>query len=658
MINQSINLNLIPGAIPPRIKVSQYDEGSRTLTFMLYNGSSQYAGESGITAKIQGTKPDGHGFCYDATYGQETGYCYITADLTRQMTVVAGAVTCEIVLEKNSQVLGTGNFILDVEAGALSDDTDISDTEIPAIIDAAETNAERAEDAADRAEAASAHAPYIGNNEHWYVWDSTNSQYVDSGVDAKGDDGATIVSITKTGTSGNVDTYTITMSDGTTSTFTVTNGTSALPGGGTKGQVLTKKSGTTGDADWSSDLEQGQTALLSSTVGWTGKNEFYISDAIPRTISRPGVSFSFTRDAVTANGTATENLSIDLSLAYYYGEDFVRGLLNKKWIFTTELPYDATTANISLYYKQTANSNIVYLHNGDELYLTDMPYSLVFSWYVPNGAQINSSVCRPMIRDARISDATYEPHHDSVEACKYNRSEANVLGAKNLLENTASGKEENGLTFVINSDKSVSVYGTATARTLLKIATVNTSTIPQGNYLLSGCKGGTSNTYKFLYTDNQSQSYSNYDGDTAIVIFTRETSSLYIEVANGANLGTQGSPTIFRPMIRLATDPDSTYAPYAMTNRELTTGKLNSTPIILSSANDLNNVFDTGLYYFTSAPSHSPESASYAPMLVVTRTTGDTQQLIFGVSAFYSRHYGGSPASWSNWVKYSGTVVS
>lgn len=38
-----------------------------------------------------------------------------------------------------------------------------------------------------------------------------------------------ISSITKTGTSGLVDTYTITMSDGTTSTFTVTNGN---PGGG------------------------------------------------------------------------------------------------------------------------------------------------------------------------------------------------------------------------------------------------------------------------------------------------------------------------------------------------------------------------------------------------------------------------------------------
>ena len=41
----------------------------------------------------------------------------------------------------------------------------------------------------------------------------------------KGEKGSSIQSITKTGTSGAVDTYTITMTDGSTSTFEVTNGT-------------------------------------------------------------------------------------------------------------------------------------------------------------------------------------------------------------------------------------------------------------------------------------------------------------------------------------------------------------------------------------------------------------------------------------------------
>lgn len=47
---------------------------------------------------------------------------------------------------------------------------------------------------------------------------------------ADGDDGVGIADIEKTGTSGLVDTYTITLTDGTTSTFTVTNGAKGDPG--------------------------------------------------------------------------------------------------------------------------------------------------------------------------------------------------------------------------------------------------------------------------------------------------------------------------------------------------------------------------------------------------------------------------------------------
>ena len=301
-ITQEINLNLIPGAIPPRISVSQYDDASRSLVFRLYSGAVSFTPGSGTTAQIRGTKPDNKGFEYAANLSGST----VTAAITDQMTAVAGDVRCEIVLKDSTKTIGTGNFVLAVERAALGEDTDISETVIPDIIDAAEANAERAEAAADRAEEASVHAPYIGQNEDWYVWDTVNEQYVDSGVDARGDDGedgTSIANITKTGTSGLVDTYTVTLTDGTTYTFTVTNGQNgqngqdgqdgadgedgvgiadiektstvglvdtytitltdqttytftvtngqnAIPGGGTTGQVLTKLSNTSGDAGW------------------------------------------------------------------------------------------------------------------------------------------------------------------------------------------------------------------------------------------------------------------------------------------------------------------------------------------------------------------------------------------------------------------------
>ena len=72
----------------------------------------------------------------------------------------------------------------------------------------------------------------------------------------KGQEGQSIKGITKTGTDGLVDTYTITLTDGTNSTFTVTNGAKgdkgdSIPSGGIAGQFLKKKSSTDYDYVWS-----------------------------------------------------------------------------------------------------------------------------------------------------------------------------------------------------------------------------------------------------------------------------------------------------------------------------------------------------------------------------------------------------------------------
>ena len=85
-------------------------------------------------------------------------------------------------------------------------------------------------------DAAKGHIPYIGTNGNWWIGDT------DTGVDAngiagnkgdKGDTGADGVGITKiekTATDGNVDTYTVTLTNGKTYTFTVTNGKDGADG--------------------------------------------------------------------------------------------------------------------------------------------------------------------------------------------------------------------------------------------------------------------------------------------------------------------------------------------------------------------------------------------------------------------------------------------
>ena len=111
---------------------------------------------------------------------------------------------------------------------------------------------DRAEDLVDQMEELSKNPPYIGANGNWSVWNTETEQYEDSHVDASitvtiaditmiattaapyvtntGTNtdpifhlyipkGTELVSITKTATSGLEDTYTISYSDGTSTTF-------------------------------------------------------------------------------------------------------------------------------------------------------------------------------------------------------------------------------------------------------------------------------------------------------------------------------------------------------------------------------------------------------------------------------------------------------
>lgn len=348
MITQRAKLNLIPGVVLPRLNIVQYDKGSRTLEFEIWNGQQRFTLTNLMTARIQGTKPDRHGFDYSATV--DTTNNIIVSNVTQQMTAAKGDAICEIVLNKGTERIGSLNFVLDIQPAALNDDTDVSESDLPDIIAMAteqmltaeayakgtqdgvpvtseqagyhdnskyykdlaatsETNAANSATAAAQsatsadtnalksegfavgkqnnvdvpstspyyhknakyyAEVAgqySVNTPYIGPNGNWWVWNTTTSTYVDSGVDASitvqiaditmlpasdppyvtntGTDtdpifhlfipqGVGITGVTYSSSVGLEDYYIITFSDNTTTSFTVTNGaTGAAAGFGT-----------------------------------------------------------------------------------------------------------------------------------------------------------------------------------------------------------------------------------------------------------------------------------------------------------------------------------------------------------------------------------------------------------------------------------------
>jgi hypothetical protein len=112
-------------------------------------------------------------------------------------------------------------------------------------------------------------------------------------------------------------------------------------------------------------------------------------------------------------------------------------------------------------------------------------------------------------------------------------------------------------------------------------------------------------------------------------------------------------------MLRVAEDTDDTYVPYALTNQQLTDASI-KVPTELTSAVDLDSITDAGFYTWgSSAPTHSPESNTFCIMEVL-KVSGNTIQRVInsaGGPNMYLRRLSGSPATWKNWMKFTGTEI-
>lgn len=141
MITYSDNLNVVPGGVPAIFHLNQYEDDFR-LVLTLYSSVGELAISAGTKAEIRGTKTDGKGYSASCTLDSATGT--VTVAGHKQMTAVAGNQKYEIVLASGRKDLYTANFYLLVEPAALSDETDVSETVLPSIIEGARADAESA----------------------------------------------------------------------------------------------------------------------------------------------------------------------------------------------------------------------------------------------------------------------------------------------------------------------------------------------------------------------------------------------------------------------------------------------------------------------------------------------------------------------------------
>lgn len=311
-----------------------------------------------------------------------------------------------------------------------------------------------------------------------------------------------------------------------------------------------------------------------------------------------GVAFTVNSDGtISATGTATGgNASIKLFAASSNYE-----MLGKE-VILTGCPSNgsASSYRIQAYRMASADGSTgTYFDDGagtDAFTVLNDASGTVGSFAVAvyENATVTNLLFKPMVRLASDPDTTYQPYAktnreltaenqtltNQVTGISDNVSDIsdeiadmnNVLGAKNLLPITALTVTKNGITFTVNSDGSVNVDGTATAEVFL---TLNNYTKLKllGNYILNGCPANGSNTTYLLYAHERNASdtaFNNPFKDFGNGVDAQFTTGNGVEVVILIRNGQTINNLTFKPMIRPANIKDSTYVPYALTNRELT----------------------------------------------------------------------------------------
>lgn len=113
-----IKLNLIPSGVNPTCHCSQYDNG-RVIRIDLFDGLTPYVLQSGDTVTLNVRKPDNT--IIETSLTATQGNTYVNLVTTEQMCACVGYNLCDLTITNGSTVIGTLNFIMQVERDVLAD---------------------------------------------------------------------------------------------------------------------------------------------------------------------------------------------------------------------------------------------------------------------------------------------------------------------------------------------------------------------------------------------------------------------------------------------------------------------------------------------------------------------------------------------------------
>ena len=300
-------------------------------------------------------------------------------------------------------------------------------------------------------------------------------------------------------------------------------------------------------------------AINRTTLGTQCKN-LLKNTAVTKTIN--GVTFTVNDDkSITVSGTATKRI------IFLVGTVYISQTRNYTY---TGTPSGGAASTYSMNYRNSNVYKTVETGNGiTTQFERGKTYEAVID--IRSGVTISNLTFYPMLRDANITDNTYEPYKENMnERLIKNKSNIAVnkttLGyqSKNLLKLTLTTKTVSGITFTVNDDYSITLNGTSTAIIWQEIGAIGGNNFRKEKLIFTGNPAGTGSGagleawYMNSTTGNKYVAIANGD----ILTESEYDSSGAISYEFHINQGKTYNNVTFYPMLRYADITDGTYEPY------------------------------------------------------------------------------------------------
>jgi hypothetical protein len=132
MVTQDVKVSIVPGGVPPRVSLKQWDKGLNTLRFHVYDvDNTPYVIANDTTVSLKGEVIIPGGNSYMLMYNCSFSSNIVSVSVPKQLTLEAGDIHCELCfVDSGGNQTASIDIILDIEKGIPSKDISIPNHDI------------------------------------------------------------------------------------------------------------------------------------------------------------------------------------------------------------------------------------------------------------------------------------------------------------------------------------------------------------------------------------------------------------------------------------------------------------------------------------------------------------------------------------------------